>query len=304
MPESPTSEKTSPQNKALLSLEPLGGGPPQGSPQLPGYTREYDYEEEDDPSASPGSRHRRAILAHGFTYEKDQAQGPLVAPAASDDQPKSPSKRATGLAFNYAPGEEKKVAETAAEKKRVLTEKGTHQLVTPGLDYVESARRKDEAKTGGSPTTRRANEPMSTFGKASKEAAVLVGKGKDATAAGGKDKDAAGAGSSGKAAKSKSKSGKGSKKQNGKDDSSDEGSSSDMDEYSEGHEGIRAVGDLAAASTPKIVKTTTKQKVIQDGKGITQNIEEKVEDLTPGGSGAITVSNTVNLVRIFLHLIV
>jgi hypothetical protein len=269
-----------------MSLEPVGGGPPQGSPQLPGYTREYDYEEEEDPNSSPGSRHRRAILAHGFTYEKDQSQQISGMGVVSDDHPKSPSKKATGLAFNYAPGEEKKVAETAAEKRKTLTEKSSagtstpgHQLITPGLDYVESAARREQAKTAGagaSPTTRRTNEPMSTFGKgSSRDAAAIIAAGKG----------------------SQSKSKKGSNKENGSHDSSDEGSSSDLSEYEEGREIVRAMGDIANASTPKIVKTTTKQKVVQDAKGITQNIEEKVEDLTPGGSGAVTVSNTVNLVR-------
>ncbi|KAF4526750.1 hypothetical protein B566_EDAN015097 [Ephemera danica] len=288
VPESPTSEKPSPQNKALMSLEPLGGGPPQGSPQLPGYTREYDYEE-DDPSASPGSRHRKAILAHGFTYEKDQSQNQAASAETSEDHPKSPGKKATGLAFNYAPGEDKKVAETAAEKRKTFTEKTTssaasstpaHQLVTPGLDYVQSAARREQARgegAGSSPTSRRANEPLSTFGK---------GTGKDVPAN-------AAAIAAGKAVK-KSKKGSGNK-ENGSNDSSDDGSSSDMSEYDEGREVVRVMGDIANASTPKIVKTTTKQKVVQDAKGITQNIEEKVEDLTPGGSGAVTVSNTVNL---------
>lgn len=61
-----------------------------------------------------------------------------------------------------------------------------------------------------------------------------------------------------------------------------------------------AVHDLsspAALTAPKIVKTTTKQTVVKDKEGLTQNIEEKVEDLTPGGTGAITVSTQVNKVK-------
>jgi hypothetical protein len=52
----------------------------------------------------------------------------------------------------------------------------------------------------------------------------------------------------------------------------------------------------ASLTAPKIVKTTTKQMVVKDKEGLTQNIEEKVEDLTPGGTGAITVSTQVNKV--------
>jgi hypothetical protein len=57
----------------------------------------------------------------------------------------------------------------------------------------------------------------------------------------------------------------------------------------------------AALTAPKIVKTTTKQMVVKDKEGVTQNIEEKVEDLTPGGTGAITVSTQVNKV-IFISM--
>ncbi|KAF3423735.1 hypothetical protein E2986_09349 [Frieseomelitta varia] len=47
-------------------------------------------------------------------------------------------------------------------------------------------------------------------------------------------------------------------------------------------------------TTPTIVKTTTKQSVVKDQEGVTQNIEEKVEDLTPGGTGQVTVSTQIN----------
>lgn len=44
---------------------------------------------------------------------------------------------------------------------------------------------------------------------------------------------------------------------------------------------------------PKIVKTTTKQLMVKDKEGITENIEEKIEDLA---SGKIQVSTQVNKV--------
>ncbi|CAL8069280.1 unnamed protein product [Orchesella dallaii] len=49
-----------------------------------------------------------------------------------------------------------------------------------------------------------------------------------------------------------------------------------------------------AGVTPKIVKTTTKQTVVKDDKGIRQDVHERVEDLTPGGGGIISVSSTTN----------
>ncbi|XP_050573330.1 protein 4.1 homolog isoform X4 [Bombus affinis] len=51
---------------------------------------------------------------------------------------------------------------------------------------------------------------------------------------------------------------------------------------------------LTSSTTPTIVKTTTKQSVVKDQEGVTQNIEEKVEDLTPGGTGQVTVSTQIN----------
>ncbi|KAL3286911.1 hypothetical protein HHI36_001396 [Cryptolaemus montrouzieri] len=75
------------------------GGPPLGSPQLPGYTREYDYETSEDPG-SP-----RKPFTKGFSYEK-----PSTNNMEPENLQQSPStKRATGLAFNYAPGEEEKL---------------------------------------------------------------------------------------------------------------------------------------------------------------------------------------------------
>lgn len=51
-----------------------------------------------------------------------------------------------------------------------------------------------------------------------------------------------------------------------------------------------------AATTPVIVKTTTKQVVTKDRDGLTQNIEEKVED---GRTGEVTYSTQVNKVSKF-----
>ncbi|KAG6798920.1 protein 4.1 isoform X2 [Apis mellifera caucasica] len=51
---------------------------------------------------------------------------------------------------------------------------------------------------------------------------------------------------------------------------------------------------LSSNTTPTIVKTTTKQSVVKDQEGVIQNIEEKVEDLTPGGTGQVTVSTQIN----------
>jgi len=57
-----------------------------------------------------------------------------------------------------------------------------------------------------------------------------------------------------------------------------------------------AASSSAATVAPKIVKTTTKQTMVRNAEGVRHNKEEKVEDLTPGGTGAITVVSSVNKV--------
>nr|CAD7454721.1 unnamed protein product [Timema tahoe] len=156
-----SSAQTSPEKNesGVISIKgkisPAGGGPPQGSPQLPGYTREYDYEED---SGTP----TRKFLphGHGFSYEESERQNQLLAQQQGDDNSRSPNsgKRVTGLAFNYAPGEDKKVAENAEKRKTALIvgvdkDKGATPagIRTPGLDYVESAARKEQAKGWAGP---------------------------------------------------------------------------------------------------------------------------------------------------------
>ncbi|ODM98417.1 Protein 4.1 [Orchesella cincta] len=60
------------------------------------------------------------------------------------------------------------------------------------------------------------------------------------------------------------------------------------------NKGVVSTTPQIAGVTPKIVKTTTKQTVVKDESGIRQDVHERVEDLTPGGSGIVTVSSTTN----------
>ncbi|KAJ4428152.1 hypothetical protein ANN_24167 [Periplaneta americana] len=417
-------------------MPPLGGGPPQGSPQLPGYTREYDYVAEDN--MTPTGR-KFLPQDHGFTYEERERQNQQLAGAGGEisELQRSPTanRRATGLAFNYAPGEDKKVAETA-EKRKHLTDKNAAGvkdgatpggIKTPGLDYVESAARKEQAKaatTAGqgsdpyytsegniSPGARRALDMRTGGGFVPKQQQQQAGydpdgyrtgqpvhninydeglgggrfpygaAGKDASSAsgfpygagnegyegsgtlpssadfiahesgrypvygaenqqvgyfspgsaanesftGGKPANAAAMAGVGAGTKSKKLKKHGSGVGGGEDgasgsDGEDGSSSDDLSDYAEGKgenirdlkgvaklkfprtqkksskekDGNKDLGSPAALTAPKIVKTTTKQMVVKDKEGLTQNIEEKVEDLTPGGTGAITVSTQVN----------
>ncbi|XP_063226421.1 protein 4.1 homolog isoform X2 [Bacillus rossius redtenbacheri] len=161
----PSSAQTSPEkegSEAGKKSPVAGGGPPQGSPQLPGYTREYDYVQKDSETPT------RKFLpqGHGFSYEERQRQEELQA-AADDNRSPSGGKRVTGLAFNYAPGEDKKVAETAEKRKTALEGKDGEPVLisirTPGVDYVESAARREQARAAGaSPDVGRILDQSST----------------------------------------------------------------------------------------------------------------------------------------------
>jgi band 4.1-like protein 1/2/3 len=86
----------------------LVGGASKDKKQLQGVTKPYEYEE-GDPNFSPSKKNIK-----GFRYDKD----PAVRERSVDEKlsPNSESRRATGLAFNYAPGENLK--ETADKLKQ------------------------------------------------------------------------------------------------------------------------------------------------------------------------------------------
>lgn len=87
----------------------------KGSSQKPSFTKPYDYIES-DPNLSPT---RKPFIQGGFSYEKDAKKDDYQ---RSPDEQQSPgTRKATGLAFNYAPGEDKKLAESA-EKRKTLTD--------------------------------------------------------------------------------------------------------------------------------------------------------------------------------------
>ncbi|XP_076654968.1 erythrocyte membrane protein band 4.1 like coracle isoform X2 [Halictus rubicundus] len=111
------------------------------SPQPPGYTKPYDYEETE---TSPT---RKPFTPHGFSYE----DRPASSGVQSQQSPTAASRKATGLAFNYAPGEEKKVAESAEKRKTKEADATKPGLKTPGLNYVESAGLKEQQKAVSRP---------------------------------------------------------------------------------------------------------------------------------------------------------
>lgn len=46
------------------------------------------------------------------------------------------------------------------------------------------------------------------------------------------------------------------------------------------------------------MKTTTKQTVVQNADGVKHNKQEKVEDLTAGGTGSVSVFSSTNQARL------
>ncbi|CAH0760403.1 unnamed protein product [Diatraea saccharalis] len=101
----------------------------------PGFTKPYEYT---DTEKSP--TRTKPFIQGAFSYEKEpiseEKQRAL-------DESQSPTTRKAGLAFNYAPGEDKRVAESAEKRK---TPEDPSKLKTPGIDYVQSAALKEQAK--------------------------------------------------------------------------------------------------------------------------------------------------------------
>ncbi|XP_053690262.1 protein 4.1 homolog [Sabethes cyaneus] len=78
----------------------------------PGFTKPYEYSES-DPNTSPNKKN---VKTRGFRYDEDPAQH-IRDKEDVQLSPNSQSRRATGLAFNYAPGEDEKVRESVEKRK-------------------------------------------------------------------------------------------------------------------------------------------------------------------------------------------
>lgn len=108
---------------------------PTKNEEKPSFTKPYEYT---DTERSP--TRNKPFIQGAFSYEKEPISEERQR-AANDSQ--SPSTRKAGLAFNYAPGEDKKLAESAEKRK---TPEDPSKLRTPGIDYVQSAALKEQAK--------------------------------------------------------------------------------------------------------------------------------------------------------------
>ncbi|XP_025424851.1 protein 4.1 homolog isoform X2 [Sipha flava] len=278
----------------------------------PSFTKTYDYTEDEH-----GVTKKRKPVG-GFTYESNIQKSK----ESISEIPTSPSKRAQGLAFNYAPGEGKKVAETAAEKRKTFMEKIATDIKTPGINYVQSAANKEESvkkepkisaetkldhktsvekkldqKTSVESKVEPSDEIKFTktvlekkVTSANAETIVETEKKKIDPKSGifnkkPKENDS-GKGVLGKAMDKLGSFGKGFKDKTEVDVKKE--SLDFIENEKKMYEDDKPTGVNTA---PLIVKTTTKQTMIKDKEGVTQNIEEKVEDLM---SGEVTVSTQHN----------
>lgn len=108
---------------------------PAKTEEKPSYTKPYEYT---DTEKSPSRV--KPVLQGAFSYDKEPISDERQ---RYHDPSQSPSTRKAGLAFNYAPGEDKRVAESAEKRK---TPEDPSKLKTPGIDYVQSAALKEQAK--------------------------------------------------------------------------------------------------------------------------------------------------------------
>lgn len=265
----------------------------------PNFTKTYNYTE-DEHSAT---KKRKPV--GGFTYENNMEKSK----ENISEIPTSPSKRAQGLAFNYAPGEAKKVAETAAEKRKTFMEKvAADGIKTPGINYVQSAVHKEESvkkepKTNFDSKVEPTGEVAFTktilekkVVSASAETTTETEKKKIDSKSGVLNKKSkehdSGKGVLEKAMDKLGSFGRGSK------DKTEVDLKKESSDFIDNEKKIYEDDKPVVSTAPLIVKTTTKQTMIQDKEGVTQNIEEKVEDLT---SGEVTVSTQHNKVVIVVE---
>lgn len=124
----------------------------QASPT--GHTKPYEYTAGGNESSSPTHRNR---TPGGFRYDEDPNLRNGSGGGDGDGgqlSPNSQARRATGLAFNYAPGEEERLKEQAEKRK-------TGDMATPQGKGAESAKGKSYSpgqpiQTPGTPGTYRA----------------------------------------------------------------------------------------------------------------------------------------------------
>lgn len=241
----------------------------------PGFTRSYTYNATED----SGAKRRFEPQSLGFRYDGQTS--------TAAQQPNSPTgssssgKKNVGLAFSYVAGEEEKLADASRILKNTSPrgdtvarsyDKTDKEIKESNIDYVESAYLKDKDA-----------QPFLAYDEGRLAQAGNQSENRTTKAAfTGSDDDISSL-----------------------EESVEEHKQPQTEEIMNAELAAReraqkaaflggASAALSATQAPKIVKTTTKQTLVQNAGGLRHNKEEKVEDLTPGGSGAVTVVSSVN----------
>lgn len=94
-------------------LQSKDAKPQQEKPSSPSHIRPYEYTVNDD-NTSPT---HKGISPHAFRYDEDPVEKAKRTSDGGKLSPSSPERRATGLAFNYAPGEDDALKQQAEKVK-------------------------------------------------------------------------------------------------------------------------------------------------------------------------------------------
>lgn len=163
----------SPKDKKVavaLTEQPTSDDSKQKQQYSPtGHTKPYEYTDQ-DPNTSPT---RRTYIPGGFRYDEDPNSRNRDS-ETSQLSPNSQARRATGLAFNYAPGEDDKLKEQAEKLKAgELSPKSKAKL---GADSDKGAKSySPNSKPSATPGTPGSYRPLND-GKADPTLAFLDGE--------------------------------------------------------------------------------------------------------------------------------
>lgn len=123
----PVVKEKSPVKENLVNAAVDNNNKNKNQQQAPaGFTKPYEYQES-DPNLSPNKKNIRSA---GFRYDEDPALRDQNRQGTEELSPNSQSRRATGLAFNYAPGEN--VKESADKLKHGEVSPRTREKIQRG----------------------------------------------------------------------------------------------------------------------------------------------------------------------------
>lgn len=154
---SPKDKKADKNVAVAVAVQPTNEDLKQQQQYSPaGHTKPYEYTDQ-DPNTSPT---RRTYIPGGFRYDED----PNIRNRDSETSqlsPNSQARRATGLAFNYAPGEDEKLKEQAEKRKAgELSPKSKAKLGADGAGDKGAKSYSPNTKPSATPGTPGSYKPL------------------------------------------------------------------------------------------------------------------------------------------------